>query len=435
MSPTAPEEDEAHRALVELVRSSGRDVLATLARWTGDLALAEDAVQDATVAALATWPRDGVPANPVAWLRLTARRRATDLVRREIARRPKEVSAMDRDQDGSWLELDETDDDVTDSVVDDDLLRLLFTCCHPSLGVEAQVALALRTLCGLSVAECARALLVSEPAMAKRLTRTRQKIATARIPYRVPPDDALPQRWAAVLATVHLVLNEGHAATAGEDLVRQGLVDEAVRLARLLHRLRPDEPGAMGLLALGLLVDSRRRTRTGTDGEVVLLADQDRSQWDSQQVREAVSLLGAALSLTPERPDRYVVQAAIAACHALAPTWEETDWSAVVSWYDTLATVDPSPVVRLNRAVAIGERDGAAAGLRELDDVPGLDDHALFHASRAVLLRRLDRGPEAAEADARAAGLPFSEPQRRLLRPDTDHPSGRGDPPGTGAQW
>lgn len=418
MTPPQTEDDEARRALVELVRSSGRDVLATLARWTGDLALAEDAVQDATVVALTTWPRDGIPANPVAWLRLTARRRAIDLVRRETVRRPKEVSAVDRDPGGSWLELDEPDDDVTDSVVADDLLRLIFTCCHPSLAVEAQMALALRTLCGLSVAECARALLVTEPAMAKRLTRARQKITAARIPYRVPPDEALPQRWAAVLATVHLVLNEGHAATSGEDLVRQGLVDEAVRLARLLHRLRPDEPGAMGLLALGLLVDSRRRTRTGAGGDVVLLADQDRGQWDHDQVREAVSLLGTALLLTPERPDRYVVQAAIAACHALAPTWEETDWSAVVSWYDTLATVDPSPVVRLNRAVAVGERDGAAEGLRELDAVPGLDDHALFHASRAVLLRRLDRDAEAAEADARAAALPISEPQRRMLGAD-----------------
>jgi RNA polymerase sigma-70 factor (ECF subfamily) len=400
---------DVHRALVSLVRTSGRDVLATLTRWTGDLALAEDAVQDATVVAMQTWPRDGVPDNPVAWLRLAARRRAVDLLRREIARRPKEVAAVHRP--------DPTDvedwDDVPPSVVDDDLLRLVFTCCHPSLALEAQVALALRTLCGLTVAEVARALLVAEPAMAKRLVRTRQKIAAARIPYRVPPDHELPARWAGVLATVHLVLNEGHTATSGDDLVRQGLVDEAIRLARLLHRLQPDDPGAMGLLALGLLSDSRRDTRSGPDG-VILLADQDRSRWNGAQITEAVSLLGEALRRTPTTPDRYVVQAAIAACHALAPTWEDTDWPAVVSWYDTLVRIDPSPVVRLNRAVAIGERDGAEAGLRELEAVGGLDAYALRHAARAALLRRLGRHDEAAEADAIASTLPMSDPQRRV---------------------
>ncbi|RYC05716.1 RNA polymerase sigma factor [Nocardioides zhouii] len=406
---------DIHRALVALVRTSGRDVLATLTRWTGDLALAEDAVQDATLVALQTWPRDGVPDNPVAWLRLTARRRAVDLLRREIARRPKEVAAVDRPE--LTDDLGEEWDDVSPSVVDDDLLRLVFTCCHPSLELDAQVALALRTLCGLTVAEVARALLVAEPAMAKRLVRTRQKIAAARIPYRVPPDHELPARWAGALATVHLMLNEGHTATSGDDLVRQGLVDEAIRLARLLHRLQPDDPGAMGLLALGLLSDSRRDTRTGPDG-VILLADQDRDRWNRAHITEAVSLLAEALRRTPTTPDRYVVQAAIAACHALAPTWEDTDWSAVVSWYDTLVGIDPSPVVRLNRAVAIGERDGADAGLRELEAVAGLDGYALRHAARAALLRRVGRDDEAAEADAIASMLPMSDPQRRLVSPD-----------------
>jgi RNA polymerase sigma-70 factor (ECF subfamily) len=418
---------EAAPALGELVRASGRDVLATLARWTGDLALAEDAVQDASLTALQVWPRDGVPDNPVAWLRLTARRRAVDLLRREIARRPKEVAAMadarlhDLQPDGP-----EEHDDVAPSVVDDDLLRLVFTCCHPSLALEAQVALALRTLCGLTVAEVARALLVSEPAMAKRLVRTRQKISAARIPYRVPPDHELPDRWAGVLATVHLVLNEGHTATAGDDLVRQGLVDQAIGLARLLHRLQPDDPGAMGLLALGLLLDSRRLTRTGPDG-VVLLADQDRALWDRGQIAEAVSLLGEALRRTPTTPDRYVVQAAIAACHALAPTWEDTDWAAVVSWYDTLVTIDPSPVVLLNRAVAIGERDGAEAGLLELESVDGLDHYSLWHAARGGLLRRAGRDDLAREAELRAAELPMSDPQRRVVLRHLDGDAGGPD--------
>ncbi|WP_242497994.1 RNA polymerase sigma factor [Nocardioides glacieisoli] len=307
--------------------------------------------------------------------------------------------------------------------MDDDLLRLVFTCCHPSLALEAQVALALRTLCGLTVAEVARALLVSEPAMAKRLVRTRQKISAARIPYRVPPDHELPNRWAGVLATVHLVLNEGHTATAGDDLVRQGLVDQAIGLARLLHRLQPDDPGAMGLLALGLLLDSRRLTRTGPDG-VVLLADQDRDLWDRGQIAEAVSLLGEALRRTPTTPDRYVVQAAIAACHALAPTWEDTDWGAVVSWYDTLVTIDPSPVVLLNRAVAIGERDGAEAGLLELESGEGLDHYSLWHAARGGLLRRAGRDDLAREAELRAAELPMSDPQRRVVLRHLDGDAG-----------
>ena len=403
---TAADEDDVRRELTELVRASGRDVLATLARWTGNLALAEDAVQDATLRALETWPRDGVPESPVAWLRTVARRRAVDLIRREAARGDKETAAM---------QVVIPDEEPEPSAVADDLLRLVFTCCHPSLAPETQVALSLRTLCGLTTPEVARALLVSEASMAKRLTRARQKILQAHIPYRVPAADELPQRWAAVLATTYLVFNEGYAATSGPRLVRDELVDEAVRLSRLLVRLRPDDPGALGLLALMLLQDSRRATRVDADGATVLLRDQDRTRWDAAKIEEGVILVGEGLQRSPDRPDRYVVQAAIAACHALAPSYDETDWDAIVSWYDVLLTLDPGPVVRLNRAAAVAERDGAAAGLALVEGIAGLDGYALWHATRGVLLRRLDREAEAADADARAAALPLNDAQRSLL--------------------
>jgi RNA polymerase sigma-70 factor (ECF subfamily) len=378
-------EAEARRALTTLVRESGRDVLATLVHVTGDLTLAEDAVQDAVLRALEVWPRQGVPANPVAWIRLTARRRAIDLIRREAARSGKEEGAMEHAVGG-------TDEEPTPSMIEDDLLRLVFTCCHPSLAPETQVALALRTLCGLTTPEVARALLVSEATMAKRLTRARQKILQAHIPYRVPPDHELPDRWAAVLATTYLLFNEGYAATTGPLLVRDELVDEAVRLARLLVRLQPDDAGALGLLALMLLHDSRRAARADTTGEPVLLTDQDRTRWDRAKIQEGVRLVAEGLRRTPVRPDRYVVQAAIASCHALAPTYAETEWDAVIGWYDVLLTLDDGPVVRLNRAAAVAERDGAAAGLAEMDAIEGLESYELWHLSREVLLRRLGSG-------------------------------------------
>lgn len=406
------EEDEARRALTRLVRESGRDVLATLVRVTGDLQLAEDAVQDATIRALETWPREGVPPNPVAWLRLVARRRAVDLVRREANRGLKEEASVDRssptDPALGWKDPDE-------STLQDDLLRLVFTCCHPSLAVEAQVALALRVLCGLTTAEVARALLVPEQTMSKRLTRAKQKIAVAHIPYRVPPDDELPDRWAAVLAVVYLLFNEGYAATSGQDLHRPDLVAEAERLARLLVRLQPDDAGALGLLALVLLQDSRRDARVGPNGEVVLLRHQDRARWDRTRIAEGVTLVGEGLRRTPHRPDRYVLQAAIASCHALAPAYDQTDWAAVVSWYDVLLTVDPSPVVRLNRAAAVAEHEGPASAMTIVDEIEGLQGYALWHATRGVLLRRLGRDAEADLADAAAAALPLSDPQRVLL--------------------
>jgi len=406
----ATDPEDAARALADLVRTAGRDVLATLARWTGNLALAEDAVQDAGLRALQTWPRDGIPDNPVAWLRTTARRRAVDLIRREAARGAKEALAT-----GPVLAADLPEDEPGPDVVDDDLLRLVFTCCHPSLARETRVALALRTLCGLSVEEVARALLVSEATMAKRLTRARQKIRLAGIPYRVPSADDLPERWDTVLATTYLLFNEGYAATAGLELTRPELVANALRLSRLLHRLRPQDAGAIGLLALILLQDSRRAARTDAQGAAVLLADQDRTLWDARAVAEAVPLVGEGLRLSPGHPDPYVVQAAIAACHALAPTWQETDWSAIESWYEVLLRVDSGPVVRLNHAVAVAEARGPAAGLALVDAVVGLQDYPLWHATRAALLRRLDRPAEAAAAEARARALPLNAVQRDLL--------------------
>ncbi len=414
--PDEEPEAAAHRALVELVRSSGRDVLATLTRVTGDFALAEDAIQDATVSALQAWPRDGVPENPVAWLRLTARRRAIDLIRRESARTGKEAIAMS----GLGVLDDDPIGAATDSTVQDDLLRLVFTCCHPSLAIETQIALALRTLCGLSTLEVARAMLVPEATMAKRLTRARQKITVAKIPYRVPEAGELPGRWSAVLATTYLVFNEGYAATSGPDLVRGELVDEAIRLARLLRRLRPEDAGAMGLLALMLLQDSRRAARTGTAGRAVLLPDQDRLRWDPAAIAEAVPLVGEALRRTPDDPDPYVVQAAIAACHALAPSYAETDWRAVSSWYDVLLRLDPNPVAELNRAVAIAEHAGPGPALEIVDGIAGLDSYPLWHATRAVLLRRLGRDDEARAADTRALALPINDAQRGRLLDGSD---------------
>ncbi|MFL6167195.1 MAG: RNA polymerase sigma factor [Ornithinibacter sp.] len=406
----SPAPEDAHRALAEIVRVAGRDVLATLARWTGNLALAEDAVQDASVRALQTWPRDGIPDNPVAWLRTTARRCAVDLIRREVARGPKEALAAAPDADVVLFA-----QDPEPGVVEDDLLRLVFTCCHPSLAAETRVALALRTLCGLGTEEVARALLVSEPTMAKRLTRARQKIRLAGIPYRVPSADDLPERWETVLATTYLMFNEGYAATAGPELTRPALVAEALRLTRLLHRLRPNDPGATGLLALILLQDSRRQARTDASGAAVLLADQDRSRWDRGAIAEAVPLVGEGLRLSPSHPDPSVVQAAIAACHALAPSWEETDWAAIESWYEVLLRVDDGPVVRLNHAVAVAEARGPQEGLDLVDAIAGLADYPLWHATRAALLRRLDRPGEATAAERRARRLPLNAVQRDLL--------------------
>jgi RNA polymerase sigma factor (sigma-70 family) len=392
-------------AVAVLVREEGTRVLATLIRVTGSVDRAEDAVQDAVVRALETWPRDGVPDNPRAWLLVTAKRRAVDVLRRESRRAGKEAEAV--------ALLDDTPEPP--EVVRDDLLRLVFTCCHPALSVDAQAALALRTLAGLSTAEVARGLLVPEATMAKRLTRAKQKIARAAIPYRVPAAHDLPGRLAGVAATVYLIFNEGYAS-AGEDLLRSPLSGEAIRLGRLLVELMPDEPTALGLLALMLLHDSRRAARLDVAGDPILLADQDRSRWDATAVREGLELVGRGLRRTPGRPDPYVVQAAIAACHALAPGYDRTPWEAVVSWYDVLLTVADTPVVRLNRAAAVAERDGPAAGLALVDEIDGLDGYPWWHATRAELLHRLDRTDAARRAYTRALDLPVSAPVARHLR-------------------
>lgn len=395
-----------------VVREEYPRILATLIRVTGDVDLAQDALQDAVVRAIETWPRDGVPDEPRAWLTVDARRCAIDRIRRDVARGGKEADAV-------WL-LDNEAPEPVASVVRDDLLRLVFTCCHPSLALEAQVALSLRTLGGLTTPEVARALIVPEATMAKRLTRAKQKIRQARIPYRVPSDDELPQRLAGVLATVYLIFNEGYAAGSGEQAVRTPLVDEALRLGRLLHELMPDEASVSGLLALMLIHDSRRSARVSADGVAVPLAEQDRSLWDRQAAREGIELVGEALRRTPDHADPYVVQAAIAACHALAPSYPQTDWDAVISWYDVLLSVRPTPAARLGRAAAIAERDGAGPGLAAVDAIDGLDEYAWWHASRAELLARLDRADEATQASARAVALGLNDAHARFLGRDRD---------------
>ncbi|MFJ7211268.1 RNA polymerase sigma factor [Amycolatopsis sp. NPDC098790] len=391
-------------AVARLVRDEGTRVLATLVRVTGSVDLAEDAVQDAVVRALETWPRDGVPDNPRGWLLVAARRRAVDVVRREAKRLGKEADAMPA--------VDPSPDPVS---VRDDLLRLVFTCCHPALSLDAQVALALRTLGGLSTLEVARALLLPEATMAKRLTRAKQKIAQARIPYRVPPAEELPSRLAGVASTVYLIFNEGYTG-------RESLLSEGVRLARLLASLMPDEPTALGLLALVLLQDARRAARFSS-GVPVLLSSQDRSTWDFALIKEGVELVGQGLRRTPSTPNAYVVQAAIAACHDLAPSYEETNWDAVISWYDVLLSIQDTPVVRLNRAAAVAERDGPAAGLALVDSLPGLADYPWWHASRAELLHRMG-SPTAAEALESAAetGLPAAHVTHLRARIQNENP-------------
>ncbi|MET0965318.1 MAG: sigma-70 family RNA polymerase sigma factor [Nakamurella sp.] len=402
MDPTAG------AALSTLTRDDRGRILATLIRLTGDIDVAQDALQDGVLRAIRVWPQTGVPDNPRAWVTVAARRCAVDRLRREAQRHNKEVDAMQL-LGGQGAE-------PPASVVRDDLLRLVFTCAHPSLSADARVALCLRTLGGLTTAEVARALLVSEASMAKRLTRTKQKIAKAHIPYRVPTDAELPDRLPAVLATVYLIFNEGYAAASGPVAIRGKLLDEAIRLSRLLRELLPDEPSVMGLLALLLLQDSRRRSRVDAAGNLVLLADQQRTLWDRGKITEGVRLIGDALQRSRDRPDPYVVQAAIAACHALAPEYSATDWPAIVSWYDVLLSVSDTPVVRLNRAAAIAGRDGPGPALAELEKINGLADYPFWHASRGELLGRLDRPEEARAAFDRAIALGLNDSHAEHLR-------------------
>lgn len=386
-------------ALACLVRDEGPRVLASITRATGDLQVAEDAVADAVVRALETWPVVGVPPEPRAWLTLTARRRAIDLLRREARRAGKEADAA------ALAELGRPDPPDAPTIADD-LLRLILTVCHPALSTDVQVALALRTCCGLETAEVARALLVSEAAMAKRLTRGRRKIADARIGFRTPPPAELPARLAGLAATIYVIFSEGHDAVVGDAPERIVLCHSAIRLARLALELLPGEPTLTGVLALMLLTDARRAARVDAAGHLVLLQDQDRSRWDRGRIAEGMALLGQALHATPTTPNPYVVQAAIAACHAVAPTWEATNWAAIVSWYDVLLAVAGTPVVACNRAVAIGGRDGPAAGLAALDEAAGhhgaLRGYGPFHGARGQLLAELGR-PEEASTELRLA--------------------------------
>jgi RNA polymerase sigma-70 factor (ECF subfamily) len=411
----------AGSALERLTRAEYGRVLAIVIRLVGDFAVAEEAVSEALAVAAERWPREGEPSNPRAWLVATARHKALDALRR--AGRLERIRRELGREGEPHVEPDV--DETSDAAIPDERLRLIFTCCHPVLALEAQVALALRTLCGLSTEEIARAFLVPPATLAQRIVRAKRRIADARVPYEVPPPELLPERLGAVLAVVYLVFNEGYAASRGDALLRTDLCAEAIRLGRLVVELlrAPGAPGgreaapeAAGLLALMLLHDARRATRTTAAGDLVLLEDQERSRWDRAQIEEGLAL--AAFALASPRPGPYALQAAIAAEHARAAHVEATDWAAIARLYDALAALRPSPVVELNRAVAIAMAEGPAAGLARLDELEqagALAGYHLFWSAKADLLRRLDRRADAADAYRRALELAATEPERRFL--------------------
>jgi RNA polymerase sigma-70 factor, ECF subfamily len=390
--------------------SDSRHVLATLIRLLGDFDIAEEALHDAFRAALEQWPRDGVPANPRAWLVSTGRFKAIDAIRRRARFEP-----LPDDIDKRLLADTDDPEAWNDDSIEDDRLRLIFTCCHPALSPDAQVAMTLREVCGLTTEEVARAFLSSPPTVAQRIVRAKAKIRSARIPYEVPSATDLPDRLDAVLRVVYLVFNEGYSASSGAALTRHDLSNEAISLGRLLVELLP-EPEALGLLALMLLHDSRRATRTSPSGELILLNDQNRLLWNRDQITAGSALVERALAARQIGP--YTVQAAIAAVHANAPNAEATDWTQIVALYDLLSRAEPSPVIELNRAVAVAMRDGPSAGLALIDTILGrgdLSDYHLAHAARADLCRRLGRKAEARASYERALSLAQQEPERRFL--------------------
>ena len=387
----------------DVFRAEHGRAVAVLTRVFGSIDVAEDAVAEAFAVASARWPADGIPPSPAGWIITTARNRAVDVLRREAARDDKHAQA-------ALLRGEEERQEV--GPVDDDRLRLVFTCCHPALNRPAQVALTLRLLGGLTTAEIARAFLVPEPTMAARITRAKAKIRDAHIPYRVPREADLPARLRSVCAVLYLVFSEGYAATSGDGLTRADLSREAIRLTRVLRELMPDEPEVAGLLALMLLTESRRPARTDDHGELVPLGEQDRDRWDGEQRTDGPELVRACLRR--DQPGPYQVQAAIAAVHSDAPSVEDTDWRQIVALYDLLTAYDPSPVVRLHRAVAVAEVDGPAAALAEVDALD-LDGYYLLHAVRGDLLQRLGRAGEAADAYERARARTANRAERAHL--------------------